>query len=120
MKKVSITTILLGVVLLIFTISFFWFANRASYEFKSDFESDLYALTLEAITDQAEVYGQYTNDLFKDNKSVYITVDDLAQKGFVINNDGVVEDPRDNTKKLNDLKIKLTKNKEKVTAKVLA
>ena len=48
-----------------------------------------------------------------------ITVDDLARQGYVINNEGVVEDPRDEEKNLNDLKIKLTKKDEEVTVKVL-
>ena len=119
MKKISGLGICLFVILGVFTIGYFVVANKISYDFATDFETELYNLKISSIEDIAFIYATNTENVFGENKDVYITVDTLAQGGLLINNDGVVEDPRDSEKKLNDLKIKLTNDQDKITAKVL-
>ena len=49
-----------------------------------------------------------------------MTVEDLAYANAIISNsEGVVKDPRDENKTLNDLKVKIISDNDKVTAKVL-
>ncbi len=119
MTKVNILNIVLVALIGIFSVIYFIIANKISYNFQGDFVNDLYDLKMESISMQAQIYGDNNPDLFNENKDVYITVDELAQNDYVLNNDGVVIDPRDETKTLNDLKIKLTYENEKVTAKIL-
>lgn len=119
MKKISKLGICLIVLVAVFTVGYFIAANKISYNFTVDYEKDLYNLRINTIEKNAKIYGENNADLFAEASDVYITVDDLAQKGFIINNEGVVVDPRDEAKNLNDLKIKLTKKEENITAKVL-
>ena len=81
----------------------------------------MYAVTINSIEKQSVVYGQNEKDLFKDKSSVYVTVEDLIKKGYYFADDeeGNVEDPRDTSKNLNDVKIKITNKNNKITAKVL-
>ncbi len=119
MTKANILNIGLGALIVTFSVIYFIIANKISYNFKGDFVSDLYDLKMEAISTQAQIYGENNQDLFNEEKDVYITVDELAQNNYVINSEGKVIDPRDETKTLNDLKIKLTKQDDKVVAKIL-
>lgn len=119
MKKINGLAISAFVILIVFTIVYFIMANKASYNFSTDFETELYNLKIDNIKKQAKLYGENTTDLFKDKTDVYITVADLAQVDYVINNDGIVTDPRNENKNLNDVKIKLTYKNDEVTVKVL-
>ena len=121
MQKNGFTKVELLVFLGIFTICYFIIVNKVSYSFTGDTEQELYAVTINSIEKQAVVYGQNEKDLFKDKSSVYITVEDLIKKGYYFADDeeGNVEDPRDTSKNLNDVKIKITNKNNKITAKVL-
>lgn len=119
MKKVDGFTISIIGILVLFTITYFVLANKASYNFAKDFTTELYNLKIDAIKEQAKIYGENTTDLFKDKQTTYITVDDLAKIGYVINNDGIVTDPRNENKNLNDVKLKLTYQNNQVEVKVL-
>lgn len=120
MKKNGYTVPELIVVVAIFGIIYFIAANKVSYAFNIDYDQKLYDQTLASIENNATVYGENNLKLFDEEKDVYMTVGDLAEKGLVLcRTEGVVSDPRDEEKTLNDLKIKLTYENEKVTAKVL-
>lgn len=120
MKKNGYTKTELLIFIAVFTIIYFVVANKVSYVFNHDYDEEMYALKMDSIEKKAEIYGKYNKDIFKDKSSAYITVDDLAKENFVTTDkDGNVEDPRDSSKKLNDLKIKLTNKKDHVTAKIL-
>lgn len=119
MKKIGGMGISLIVILVVFTIGYFVVANKISYDFTTDYEKDLYDLKLNTIAKNAKIYGENNADLFAEAEDAYITVADLAKQEFIINNEGIVVDPRDEEKNLNDLKIKLTKKDDEVTAKVL-
>ena len=121
MKKNGYTTIELVIVLGVFGIAFFVAAGSISNVFNFDYKNDLYNMTISSIEQQASLYGKMNPDLFLEDKSIYVTIDDLAKASVVISyEDGKVLDPRDDSKRINDLKVKLTKESDNlVTAKVL-
>ena len=120
MKKNGYTVVELLVVIAVFGIGYFIIANNISYAFSVDYEKELYNQTLTAIETNATIYAENNLKLFESEKDVYLTVGELAEKGLVLNNsEGKVSDPRDDSKTLNDLKVKLTYEDNKVTAKVL-
>ena len=119
MKKVNVITICLFGVIGVFTIAFFIWANKVSYEFNTDYDAKLYELKLANIEKQAQTYAEVNKDLFKEETEKYITVDDLAKLGFMATNNGKVVDPRNEEKDLNDMKIRLTYKDEKVNVKVI-
>lgn len=119
MNKLDKFSISFFVVIAIFTIGFFIFANKASYVFANNYEKDIFDSRISSIEKVAEIYAEKQKDLFAEDDTTYIKVDDLAKIGYVISSDGVVIDPRDEAKSLNDCKIKLTKTKTNITAKVL-
>lgn len=121
MNKKGYTVAELVITFGIFGIAFFIAAGSISNVFNYDYKNDLYNMTIAAIEDQASLYGKMNPELFEEEKSIYVTIDDLAQANAVISyEDGKVLDPRDNNKKLNDIKVKITKESDDaVTAKVL-
>ena len=121
MQKNGFTKVELLVFLGLFTICYFVIVNKVSYSFSGDTEQEMYAVTINSIEKQSVVYGQNEKDLFKDKSSIYVTVEDLIKKGYYFADDeeGNVEDPRDTSKNLNDVKIKITNKNGKITAKVL-
>lgn len=121
MKKNGYTIVELLIVLAVFGLAYFMIANKVSYAFKVDYNSEIYNQTITSIEKNAKIYAENNLDLFKEGKDVYLTVADLAQKNLVFHdNNGVVSDPRENGKTLNDLKVKLTlESDNSVTVKVL-
>ena len=121
MKKNGYTAVELVIVLGVFGIAFFIAAASVSNVFNIDYSNDLYNMTIAAIEDQASLYGKLNPELFEEDKSIYVTINDLAQANAIISyDDGKVIDPRDDSRKLNDVKVKLTKESdEAITAKVL-
>lgn len=118
MNKKSI--IVLSIILGIFTIGYFTSAIIVSKNFKGNYEEELFEQKIAAIETQAAIYAENTEDLFKDEKSIYYTIEELALANVIVSNkDGVVLDPRDNNNELNNLKVKITNEDGKVTAKVL-
>lgn len=119
MKKLNAITICLFGVIGVFTVAFFIWANKVSYEFSVDYSDKLYDLKIANIEAQAQTYAEANKDIFKDEAEKYITVDDLAKLGFMATNDGKVVDPRNDEKDLNNIKIRLTYKNEKVDVKVI-
>lgn len=107
------------VIMIIFTIGYFVVANKISYAFDVDYDNDLYELTIESIEKQAVFYANAHEELFVEENEIYITISDLAAGGFIISNNGVVVDPRNEEKNLNERKVKLVKKDDEITAKVL-
>ena len=105
----------------VFGIAFFIAASSISNVFNIDYKNDLYSMTVAAIEDQASIYGKINPDLFKEENVIYVTVDDLAKANAIISyEDGKVTDPRDESRDLNGLKVKITKeNDDTVIAKIL-
>ena len=122
MNNKGYTFVELIIALGVFGIVFFAVAVSVSGTFDIDLKNDLYTMTIEAIEKQASIYGQINEDLFAEDDSVYLSITELAQANAIIASDGEgnVIDPRDNNKTINDLKVKITKEKDnKIVAKVL-
>lgn len=120
MKKNGYTLPEIIIVITIFGVIYFLAANNLSYAFNVDYESDLYKQTIESIEKNAVIYGENNLDLFVAGNEIYITVDELAQKGLAItSSDGKVVDPRDKSKNLNDVKVKITYENNQVIAKIV-
>jgi hypothetical protein len=110
----------LVIVLGIFTIVYFVAANVISYNFNVNYEQDSYDLKIKYIEEHAALYAQNNEDIFDDESSIYMTVEELSlENAIVSNSEGVVLDPRNEDKTLNDIKVKITKKKDLVEAKVL-
>lgn len=120
MKKNGYTMVELLVVIAVFGIFFFLAANKVSYAFDYDYEKELYNQTISSIEKCAKIYAENNLKLFESTKDIYITVGELAEEGFVISGkEYIVTDPRDTSKNLNEIKVKLTYEDEVVTAKAL-
>ena len=108
MKKNGYTVIELVVVLAVFSVGYFAATWIISGKVNVNFEK------------QASIYAMTDESLFEKDKVAYLTVGDLVEKNAIISNEnGKVNDPRNEEKDLNDIKIKLTKDNDKVTAVVL-
>lgn len=120
MKKNGYTTVELIIVFAIFGIFYFVAANKVSYAFSVDYQSEMYNQTISSIENSAVIYGENNLELFDEEKTIYLTIGELAEKNAIfVNKEGVVYDPRNEDKKLNDVKVKLTYKNNKVSAKVL-
>ena len=104
----------------VFTIAYFITANILSYNYSVNFKEESYNIKINAIETQATIYAKNNKSLFKNENTVYLTIDDLAKANVVIsNNDGIVVDPRNSDKGLNELKVKIVKDEDTFTAKVI-
>ena len=121
MKKNGYTIVELAIVLGVFGIAFFVATGSISNVFNFDYKNDLYNMTIAAIEDQAVIYGKLNPDLFAEEDVIYVTIDDLAKANAIVSyEDGKVIDPRDSSRDLNSLRIKISKESEdSIAAKLL-
>lgn len=115
MEKNGYTMPEMIILLVVVGIGYFVLANHLSYAFSVNYEDEMYAQTISYLEENAVIYAEANPDNFEE----YMTVDELVEKNMVLNEDGKVLDPRDENKSLNDLRIKLTKKDDKITAEVL-
>ena len=119
-NKKGYTGVELVIVIAVFTVGYFLVANTLSYNFDVDYEEDLYNLKIASIEEQAAIYAEGHTDMFVESNDVYMTVEELAMNNAIIStSEGVVADPRDSENTLNDLRVKITNEDEKITAEVL-
>lgn len=119
-NKKGYTGVELVIVIAVFTVGYFLIANTLSYNFDVDYEEDLYNLKIASIEEQAAIYAEGHTDMFVESNDVYMTVEELAMNNAIIStSDGVVADPRDSENTLNDLRVKITNEDEKIIAEVL-
>ncbi len=113
LNKLGYTKVELLIVVVLVGIVAFITINKTSYAFTRDdvsVENDIKNL----IEMQAEDYALDHLDLFKDTDTNYITVENLADEGYMYKNDkGLIIDPTNKDKTYNDNKIKLEYNKDK-------
>ncbi len=120
MKRNGYTAIELVVVLAVFSVGYFVATWVISGKLGFNFENELYKEKITAIEKQASIYAMTDESLFEKDKIAYLTVGDLAEKSVVITNENrEIDDPRDAESNLNDVKIKLTKDDDRVVAKIL-
>lgn len=119
-NKKGYTGVELVIVIAVFTVGYFLVANTLSYNFDVDYEEDLYNLKIASIEEQAAIYAEGHTDMFVESNDVYMTVEELAMNNAIIStSEGVVADPRASENTLNDLRVKITNEDEKITAEVL-
>ena len=120
MNKKGYAGIEMIIVLALFTVGYFVVANIISYNFDVNYEEDLYDLTISSIEKQAALYGENNTEIFAESNDVYMTIEQLAAANAIIStSEGVVADPRDDSKILNDIRVKITNNDDEITAEVL-
>lgn len=107
--------------LAIFTIIYFVAVNRISYAFTYDAETELYNQKISLIKKASENYASKNLEMFTEEETIYVTVQDLVDEGFYLADDesGKVQDPTSDVKTLNALKIRLSYKDGKISAKVL-
>lgn len=121
MNKFGYSKIEILVVIVLLGIVAFITINKTSYAFEVD-ESKAVDEVKYLIEIQAEDYALANTTLFEDTNTTYISVDDLIEAGYLAGNEeGLLTDPTDSTKNLNDKKVKLEYNADKnnVTATVV-
>lgn len=119
MKKDGYSVIELVVVLSLFSIAYFAGAFMISKTLDVDFENDSYKQKLGYIENGAVMYAKLNEDLFKENKTIYVTVEDLVEAHTIYSTGGLVTDPRDKDNNLNNVKVKITNENDKIKAKIL-
>ena len=134
MDKLGYSKIEILVVIVLLGIVAFITINKTSYAFAVDgseaidevkylikVQAEDYALANTTLFDEtANALANTT--LFDETATTYISVDDLIEAGYLIgNDDGLLTDPTDSSKNLNDTKVKLEYNAEEnnVTATVV-
>ena len=103
--------IALGVILLLFTIVYFVAINKISYAFETDnLSKESYNNLISTIKECAKVYANKNEELFKEETTVYIKIQDLIDSELLIPNNGEnVISPIDNKTVLNSNIIKIKK-----------
>ena len=72
------------------------------------------------IEKQAVEYAKQDKTFFDKKNTVYLYVEDLVQANYLSSDtEGDVIDPRNSTKSLNNLKIKLIKEKKSIKASIV-
>lgn len=107
-------------VVILFSGFYFITINKISYAF-SDSSVNFYEEKIKSIANLAKTYAEYNPDIFGEEDYVYFTVSELVEKGVLVadTSNGDVLDPADESKTLNDLKVKITSKDGKIEAKVL-
>lgn len=121
MKSKNIILYEILAVLSLFTIIYFVVVNKASYAFSYDKDS-LYEARMNLINSGAKLYGENNLELFNEEDTIYVTVSELVENGFLLadDEDGNVKDPSSDSLLLNDKRIRITNKDGKITTKVLS
>ena len=101
MKKNGYTVVELAIVLGIFSICYFTATWVISSKLNVNYEEGMYSQKIACIENNAVLYAKANDKLFEKDKTIYVTVDDLAKANAVISSDGEVIDPRDEIKQMN-------------------
>lgn len=112
--------IILAIILLIFTISYFVIVNKISYAFDNNIDINaVYNLRINTITTCAVAYGDANKDDFNEEGLLYITVQTLVDNKYLITDEnGIIENYLNESEKLNDKKIRIKNENDKITAEV--
>ena len=118
-KKNGYTAIDLLIVIVVFGAIAFFTISKVSYALSDD-KTELYNLEIKYIETQAEAYGNTKKEEIK-NEAQEVTVNYLVSEKYLEAEDdkGNIFDPRDESKTLNENKIKLSydSKNDKIIAK---
>lgn len=121
MKKIKDKKIIiLGIILLVFTISYFVIVNKISYAFDNNIDTNkAYNARINVITTCAIAYGEANKDDFNEEGVLYITVQTLIDNKYLIpDENGNIKNYLNEVEKLNDKKIRIKNENGKMTAEV--
>lgn len=121
MDKLGYSKIEILIVIVLLGIVAFITINKTSTAFAID-KTDAVNEVKYLIEVQAEDYALANTTLFDETNTTYISVDDLIEAGYLMGNDsGLLTDPTDSSKNLNDTKVRLEYDKDNnnVTATVV-
>lgn len=112
--------IILGAILLIFTIGYFIIINHISYAFSNNYSVDeSYKILINTIKECSIAYAKQNTDLFKNDKIAYIKVQDLIDKNLLMtNSEGNIVNPLNQNETLNSNIIKIKKENEEIVVTV--
>lgn len=118
MRSKGYTVVDILIIIVVLGVSALITIPKMSLAFK-DNKEDLYQNQIRLYLEQAKLYGENNKDSFDDDNTMVITIDDLIDDGYLI--EDKVYDVRDETTELNKLKIKIIYNEdnESVDAKLL-
>ena len=107
-------------ILVVFTISYFAIVNKISYAFENNYDlNGAYDKRIETITTCAEAYGTANFEDFNDEGLMYITVQNLIDNGYLVpNEDGIILNYLNDTETLNNKKIRIKHENNKITAEI--
>lgn len=107
------------IVLLLFTLGYFFMVNKLSYAFDNTVDlSKNHDNKIKVIEECAKKYGEINKNLFSEDDTIYIKVTDLVNAGLLATNqdENVVDIV--NNKILNDSVIKIKKEKDNYSVEV--
>ena len=121
MKSKNIMLYEILAVLIVFTIVYFFAANKISYAFDYNDVQVLYDNRISMIKKMAKLYGENNIELFEKDDNIYITVKDLVDKGYILPDDenGNLKDPTSEIKLLNDIRIRISNDNGNIKIKIL-
>ena len=112
--------IALSAILLVFTICYFVVANKISYAFETDYDlKATYDNVIETIKKSATSYGTDKSELFNENNTIYVKVQELIDEKYLVpNEEGNITNPMDENNTLNSKMVKIKKDEDKIIVEV--
>lgn len=114
------STVEILIVVAIFSVIYIGAAMNVSHAFDIDIIQDEYDQKINLIEIQAEEYAANNLSLFFEEEEIYIYVKDLIDANYLIGDEnGLIINPLEPNKNLNNLKIKLVRVGDKVTVDIV-
>ena len=112
--------LILGIILLVFTIIYFIIANQISYAFVTEYDTEAaYEDTIETIKKSALYYANNNPDIFAEQNVKVIKVQDLIDEQlYVPNSNGDVQNPTNKEETLNENRITLRKETDGIVVTI--
>ena len=121
MKKIKDKKIIILIlILVVFTISYFVIINKVSYAFEENYDYNTVLQNKEkVIVKCAEAYGKENVENFNNEGLLYITVQNLIDGGCLIpNEEGNIVNLKNLQETLNNKKIRIKYENEKINAEI--
>ncbi len=120
MNSKGFTVVELVVVLSLFSIAYFVGVSSVSHAFEVDPIQTEYDSIINIIELQAEEYAYNNESLFSEGDVSFIYVKDLIEANYLAtDNNGNIVDPLSPNKTLNDLKLKIVRDEDVISASVV-
>ncbi len=118
--KKGFSTVELLITIAVFSVIYFIGVYNVSYAFSYTPTEAEYEAKVHLIEKQAVEYARVEDSLFEKKNTVYIYVEDLVTANLLVGDkEGDIKDPRNTTKSLNNLKIKIIKEDKNIKASIV-